>query len=364
MQLEIHNFLPSKVIKKLIDKKEHFVIEPFLDPDWTRIWWKNIGINEYDEIKYFIFSHENEPVIIVPLVSRKVFILKVVEIAGGKVSDYLSPIFSKKYNFNKYDLIFIQNQILKYFNKHDLVVFRKQKNYSEKPNPFLKLSSPLLGLHQSHSLTLSEFINHKKIKKILNDNRRQLKKLKKIGKVTFLTANEFNNRMMILKNMIRQKEQRYKETNAPNMFKDKFYKEFYYDLIKFDFNFLKIHTSAIKLNENYLSTHIGFLDDKTYYYLMPSFDNKNFGNFSGGNILLENLIQYAQSIDSKIFDFTIGDENYKKKWTNQSTNLYEIIISNTIIGKLTKILIFIIYFLKRIKFIDKIYKYIYKLINR
>ena len=89
--------------------------------------------------------------------------------------------------------------------------------------------------------------------------------------------------------MIFQKESRYKKTNVWNMFEKKYYKDFYYSLTKSNFNFLNIHISAIKVGNNYISTHLGFFDDKIYYYLMPSFDGLNFKSYSGGNILLEIL---------------------------------------------------------------------------
>jgi len=163
--------------------------------------------------------------------------------------------------------------------------------------------------------------------------------------------------------MIFQKEERYKNTNVWNMFGKNYYKDFYYSLVKSNFCFLNIHISAIKLGKKYISTHLGFFDDKTYYYLMPSFDSINFKLYSGGNILLENLIQFAQSKNLDVFDFTIGNESYKKKWTNQTTELFDIILTNSTYGKFAKFSILLIFFLKRVKFIDKIYKKIYKLLN-
>ena len=35
-----------------------------------------------------------------------------------------------------------------------------------------------------------------------------------------------------------------------------------------------------------------------------------------------------------VFDFTIGDEEYKKRWCNASMNLYSTIQANTLIGRL------------------------------
>jgi CelD/BcsL family acetyltransferase involved in cellulose biosynthesis len=364
MQLKIISSLSNEFITEIFNRNDEYIIEPFLDPEWINIWWKNIGVKEYDEIKYFVFFKNDKPKLILPLVTRKLMYLKIVEIAGGKVSDYLSPIFDKKYKFSEHDLNFIRNEIFKYYNNYDLFFFRKQKKYKDLSNPLLFLDKPILGLHNCYSIRFDKFSINKKIKKIVNDNRRQIKKLGNIGEVKFINTFNYDEQKNILDSMIKQKEERYNQTNVWNMFKSDYYKNFYYDLIKSNFNFLKLHISAIKVDNNYISTHFGFFDDKTYYYLMPSFDNKNFGTFSGGNILLENLIDYAKSKNIYVFDFTIGNENYKKKWTNESHELFEVILSNSFFGKLAKIGVLVIFFLKRINTIDKLYKKIYKFLNR
>ena len=96
---------------------------------------------------------------------------------------------------------------------------------------------------------------------------------------------------------------------------------------------------------------------------MPSFDNIKFGSFSGGNILLENLINFTQSKYIQVFDFTIGNESYKRKWTNETNDLFDVILTISILGKVTKIAILFAFFCKRINIIDKLNKKIYKLLN-
>ena len=363
MQLKIYPSFPDELIDEILSEKSNYIIEPFLDPIWVNNWWKNIGKNEYNEIKYLNFINDENYKLIVPLVTREIFGLKIIEIAGGKVSDYLSPIFHKKLKLSRMDLIFIKEEIFKNFKNIDLIFFRKQKQYESTQNPILLLDKPIMGLHKSYSIKFDSFIQNKKIKKIYNDNKRQLKRLNTMGEVSFVEAKDDNQKISILENMIFQKEDRYKKTNVWNMFGISYYKNFYYDLIRSNFNFLKIHISAVKVGNNFISTHLGFFDNETYYYLMPSFDNVNYKSYSGGNILLENLIKFAESKNINVFDFTIGNESYKQKWTNETNELFDVVLSNSIYGKFSKLLIQLIFFLKRIKLIDKIYKKIYKFIH-
>lgn len=361
MQLDIYkDFIPIPIISELIENKNNFLIEPFLDPKWIDIWWKNIGKNEYDTIEYLIFKKNNSVVLILPLVRRKLFFINIVEIAGGKVSDYLTPIFSKIIILEDKDLLFIKKKLINHFNKCDIFFFRKQKKYHNLKNPLLNIHKPILAIHKSFNIQLESVFYNKRIKKITNDNRRQLKRLDNFGDTKFVYSETKLEKKKILNSMILQKEQRYKDTKVWNMFEKKYYKDFYNELIDTKFNFLKLHISALKIKNNYCSTHFGFYNERNFYYLMPSFDNKNFGVYSVGNILLENLINFTKSKNLKVFDFTIGNEDYKKKWSNQTEDLFEVILSNSIKGYFGKLLILLAFFLKKISFIDNIYKKLYK----
>ena len=55
MQLKTDTTFSKDYIKEIQNNRDDYLIEPFLDPVWINTWWKNIGINEYDEIKYLIF---------------------------------------------------------------------------------------------------------------------------------------------------------------------------------------------------------------------------------------------------------------------------------------------------------------------
>ena len=62
---------------------------------------------------------------------------------------------------------------------------------------------------------------------------------------------------------------------------------------------------------------------------------------SSGNILLESLVKFAQSSKIDKFDFTIGNEKYKQKWSNETSELYDVISSNSFYGNFAKIIYFL-----------------------
>ena len=81
---------------------------------------------------------------------------------------------------------------------------------------------------------------------------------------------------------------------------------------------------------------------------------KNLSKFSPGRLLISLLIRWSISKKLKIFDFTLGDEAYKKDWSNDSNPLYNYI-------QLTSLRGFILYFLIKLKLnLKLVYKKIVK----
>ena len=54
--------------------------------------------------------------------------------------------------------------------------------------------------------------------------------------------------------------------------------------------------------------------------------------FSPGKLLLSLLIRWSISKKIKFFDFGLGEEFYKKKWSNKTVNIYNHIRLNKLKG--------------------------------
>ena len=365
MQLKIFDDLPHDIILFLKDNNHNYSIEPFMDPKWLNIWWKNIGFREYESIRFFVFYKNNLPSLIIPLVKKIFLRINFVEIAGGKVSDYLNPIYNIQDNFSSDELSFIKTEIKKYFNKSDFLFFKKQIINSKKDNPILKLGKAYVNYYKRYSIDLNLIDKNRKLKKILNDNKRQIKRLKKkFNDFNFLVCDNNEQKKKFIEVMIMQKEKKYIHSKVWNMFEYKFYKDFYREVGLSNLYFANIHISSIKILDKHLSVHFGLYTNKKFYYLMPSYDYSNFAIYSPGNILLENLINFSKNVVSDFFDFTIGDEKYKKRWSNREDNIYNVIVPITLKGLLIKYIILLFFFLKKNKFISKFYSLILSIIRK
>ena len=81
-----------------------------------------------------------------------------------------------------------------------------------------------------------------------------------------------------------------------------------------------------------VATHVGILDVDTLYYLMPAHEGGDWEKYSPGRLLLEKLMEWSIQKKLKVFDFTVGVEQYKKVWCDTKTSLFETLEAVTFKG--------------------------------
>ena len=67
--------------------------------------------------------------------------------------------------------------------------------------------------------------------------------------------------------------------------------------------------------------------------------NENFKKYSPGKVIISFLVRYAISEELKNFDFGLGDEKYKKYWSNKTDKLNRYLDYKTFKGWLVYLLI-------------------------
>jgi CelD/BcsL family acetyltransferase involved in cellulose biosynthesis len=355
MQIKIYNNFSQELLKefdKYINEFEYF---PFQDLNWLKHWYETIASKEKILLKIFIIYDEGIPILILPFCIKNFLTFNILEWAGGLCSDYHGPIINK--NFNKIDKAFFNKlweRVKKEFSNIDIIHLQKQKKFKNISNPFIEYFKNSVFHHKAYQINFSHSLSpqkEKKIKKVILDNKRQYKRISKFGSISFQDPNDKYQKKLIISKMIEQKETRYIQTNTWNMFSKKKYKDFYYGLPDVDFKELEVSVSTLISKNEFIACHVGLVHRNIFYYLMPSFDFLNWSVFSPGNILLEHLINKSQNKNLNFFDFTIGGEEYKKKWTNEEINLYEHLSAKSIKGFFyLSIYIFLIFLKKNIFF--------------
>jgi len=367
MDINLFSELNHKIKTIWTDFEKQVESTPFHYYEWINHWYKTVGKPLLKITPQIIHLHKNgKTIMILPLCIRKKMGCNILEWMGGINTDYMGPIYRSNYidllerekiwlliesTIKNYDIIHFQKQ------SQSSIKFLCNIGFLYKNTPHLLTNKVTLGTNWDEHY---ETIN----KKIRSDSERQIRRLKKIGKVEFNFAQNINDKKKIIDSMISQKSSRYQATKVWDMFTIEEYQNFYKGLANLDINF--IHCSELIVDGHIAAAHVGVFDDSTFYYLMPSHNQEKWGKYSPGRLLLLELMKWAIYQKKNFFDFTVGGEKYKKAWCDYSENLYEIINAKTIKGSFFLINRNLIVFLKKIinrfQLIEKIIRYLRSLI--
>ena len=339
MKLRVFNELSPELEKIWRGLENHSDVTPFQSYEWLSHWYTVIGlpINNLQLVVVTVIN-KGETEALLPLCVSENIGIKKLEWLGGVNSDYLLPIIKRNSLFIQENFTFIWEELLSLVNYVDLVSLSKQTEFLGKTiNPFVS-ELPNRFLMNSHQAFLEvpweEYLKQNISKKVLSDSRRQRRRLLELGNLEFVIGKSTKEGQVITSEMLKQKEARYIEKDGWNMFKITEYKDLYRSLHSDLGPLGDVHLSCLKLNDQIIATHWGFVSKEKFYYIMPTHEGSEWSRYSPGKLLLEDLMKWCYQNGIKIFDFTGGDEPYKKIWANKSSELSEAIIPLTVKGKL------------------------------
>lgn len=303
--------------------------------DWFENWTKNFRSSENDILCVAVVSNQDKILLILPLEIIKRYNLKILQWLGDKHADYFSPIICKDFNLSKDDFNDLWRQIRESIPTFDLIFFMKQPKLIENTkNPFVFF----LKNHRDSSIynillpkTWNEYSQNILKKKFRTQNLRSKKLLKKLGKISFKIIYKQSEKINYISELFIQKNKQLRSASSTSFFDNKdinFYKGFE------DCNLrtIKTHISYLKLDGKLIAAHWGIVHKNRFYYLVPSLDAKDLSKYSPGRLLISLLIKWSISKRIDIFDFTLGDENYKKSWSNNGSQLYNYVYLNSFKG--------------------------------
>jgi CelD/BcsL family acetyltransferase involved in cellulose biosynthesis len=82
------------------------------------------------------------------------------------------------------------------------------------------------------------------------------------------------------------------------------------------------HVSRLDVGDHCAAVNLGMLFGGCYYHVLTTFDGE-LRRFAPGAMHLRELLRYAIEHDCSKFDFTIGDESYKRDWSDEQMQLHD-----------------------------------------
>jgi len=256
--------------------------------------------------------------------------LSVITFADFGLSDYAMPMLAEGAGFSSDDLLRLWPHILEALPKADLVHFDKIiPRHEGADNPLMALGAPREMKLGAWALELPEdWLDYldRLGRKMRRDLRRKTRKMGRIGEFKTFMLRHGGDAAKIMDSLRRMRAERFAALGREDAMSDENVYAFYRGLVESGAGGMPV-LSAIKLDGEVRAIVFGLLRKTRFYMLAMTFQHghKELARCSPGLVLVAETMAELHKHGLKTYDFTLGDEHYKKDFAASRITLYEII---------------------------------------
>lgn len=313
--------------------------------DWLSAWQGTIGANINAAPAVVIARDERRIIFILPLSIIQSRFGRVLTWLGSDLCDYNAPLIARDfYNY------FAHQPFAEFWSdvidtlqqnpdtEHDLVQLEKMPELiGPQTNPMLQLAvAPHpSGAHSTRLVdTWEKYYFDKRSSATRRRDRTKLKQLTEFGDVQFTTAGTTAEALQAFETLVKQKEFWFQHKGIQNLFGKAGYTDFYRALLARDSSRQLVHISHLRVGETIAAVNLGLVFGNRYHHVLASYADGAVAQFGPGAAHLREIIKFAIERGLSVFDFTIGDESYKREWCETESRLFDHLSGTTLRGRL------------------------------
>jgi CelD/BcsL family acetyltransferase involved in cellulose biosynthesis len=262
---------------------------------------------------------------------------------GSELCDYNAPLLAADFSerVNAVHFVALWGEIVELLRaqprfQFDLIdLQRMPATIGAQRNPFLSLPT-LPHPSGAYIATLvgdwERFYAAKRSSSTRKRERRQFKHLAEHGEVRFVDVKDPAEIARTLNTLIVQKSASFARMGVEDMFTRPGYREFFLDVAT-DHNVRALtHVSRLDVGATAAAANLGLKFRDSYYLVLSSYQDGELSRFGPGRAHLHELLRHAIDHGFARFDFTVGDEGYKRDWSDTELQLYDYLAAVTARG--------------------------------
>lgn len=301
--------------------------------DWLQTWQRCIGARGGVTPAIVVGRRAGgEVAFILPLAIEQGRLARRLTFLGRELGDYnaplLAPDFSSTMAADSFPALWQEIRDLLQRDdrfRHDVIVLDKlPEHVGSQTNPFLALNvgpNPSGAYLTSLSGDWDAFYTAKRSSSTRRRDRSKRKRLAESGEIQMVTPVVPEDSLSTLDVLIGQKRRAFARMGVADIFARPGYPEFYTDLVSRAPSL--VHVSRLQIGAIYAATNFALVFRGRYYHVLASYDEGPLSRFGPGAAHLHELMRYAIERGCDAFDFTIGDEPYKRDWCDTEIKLYD-----------------------------------------
>ena len=253
----------------------------------------------------------------------------IVQFVGIEQSDYLDFILSK--DLDSAAACYVTGLMLSAvadatpgFRHFDLRMIRKDSGLADLLNGIdglFPLETQVIVAPSMDMTTAPEALK----KKSLVRHERKLLKMGNLTADTFRRARDIDPR---LEEFFEQHIRRWKDTPYPSLFLNPKDCDFYRAVVRNLDNTGMLRFTELRLDGRLIAAHFGFSKSGVFTWYKPTFE-PSLSKFSPGEVLIKRLIEAAQTEGCEEFDFTIGNEMFKRRFATDFRRVVRVIVTTS-----------------------------------
>jgi CelD/BcsL family acetyltransferase involved in cellulose biosynthesis len=303
--------------------------------DWLSTWHRCVGVRQGVTPAIVVGRHrDGEVLFILPLSVGPSRFARELTFFGTDLCDYNAPLLAARFESEIKPAQFMQvwRTIVTQLQRDprwrfDLVRLEKMADtVGGQPNPMLSVG---VTPHPSgaYATPLGEswdaFYAAKRSASTRRRDRTKRKSQADFGEVKTTTPDSRDGLLQALSVLMQQKGRSLARMGIADFFARPGYADFYQALVADPRNKHLVHVSQLEVGANAAAVNVGLTFHDTYYHVMSSYTDSEMARFGPGAIHMHDVLRNAIERGFKVFDFTVGDEPYKRDWCESGNTLHD-----------------------------------------
>ncbi|ARP97152.1 GNAT family N-acetyltransferase [Bordetella genomosp. 13] len=267
--------------------------------------------------------------------------LRVLDFLGDVVTDYRAPLYASAFVLDLQPAVFeaLWRAMVRSVPGIDLVSLRRMpqtlEGESRRANPMARLAGTR-HTENGYAARLPESMEafRKRLPtRMVADMRRSARRLEEVAPVRIATHHDADARAAVFLALAEQKSRRWRESGSRDLFAEPGYLDFYRTLAFGPETRARVSLCSLSAGEEIVATHWGACYRGRHYWILPTYAAGEWSRYSSGRMLMAAMIERSIEEGCGIFDLTVGEEAYKRDWTDHTLPLYEWHHARTLAGR-------------------------------
>ena len=317
---------------------------PFQTFEWLAAWQRHVGIL-HDVIPAIVVGRAGDGgiVFIMPLAIETRHKLRRLCWLGEDLCDYNAPLLARDFSqrIASEQFLAIWSELRRQLQsdpqlRFDWIEFEKMpQTVGVQINPLTYLDVTA-NANSAHLTRLGDewetFYRAKRSSATRRRDRTKRKRMSEFGEIRFETVTEPVELRRTLDTLWEQKKRIFAHKGIADIFARPGYREFFADFASNPNTRHLAHVSRVEIGSDCAAANLAIVFGDCYYHVLSSYGDGELTRYGPGALHLRELLAYAIQRGLRLFDFTIGDEHYKREWSDLRLPLYDYSTAATLRG--------------------------------